>query len=541
MAKEQVTMGVAMLAAAGRWPERPFGSFPDKELTFAALAERATALGRRLAAKDVRPGDHVGILMHNSPECLEAFFGITAIGAVPVVLNSRYRSDELPFVIEHADLVGLLTSEVVTADAGAIDFLERIENALPGIASDVRSPRLSVTEAPLLRFVAVLGDASRDWAVSWRFSENTGAADEVPLPAQQSPPRPDDDALVLYTSGTTSRPKGCVLSHAALLTAALEAYGRMGIQEEDVVWNPAPLCHVSAYVAMLGALQTGSTYLTSSHFDAQATLEQLERGRVTVAFANFPAFYLGLGAAMRETRRRLPNLRILTTAATAAEIERIRSMFPGVLQLSVTGSTEVGGCACVTSPTDPPEARAATAGTPLPSMSVTIRDQETGQVCGDGQVGEIWFAGATLLKRYHKDDRPVLTGAPDPGWFRTGDLGVLDGAGRLAFRGRIKDMLKVGGENVAAAEVEAFLLEHPAIEVAQVVAAPDERLGEVPAAFIQFVAGFSADLDDIREYCRSGIASFKVPRIIRVVEEWPMSATKIQKGRLREMLAESER
>lgn len=535
MANQQVTLGEAMLSAATRWPERAFGDFPGERLTFAEVARRASALALRLQSAEVGVGDRVGVLMNNSARLLEAFFGITLTGAIPVVLNSRYRSDELPFVVEHADLVGLLTCEVASATEGAVDFLGRLEKAFPGIALSESGSRLDLPEAPYLRFVAVLGETSRLWAESWDTGERVSVKSPR-VPASSVPSDSDGEALILYTSGTTSRPKGCVLSHRALLTAAAEAYERMAIRTDDVVWNPAPLCHVSAYVAMLGALQTGSTYLTSTHFEPRAVLDHLERAKATVAFANFPAFYLGLGAVMRETGRRLPHLRMLTTAASVAEIERIRSMFPGVQQLSVTGSTEVAGCACVTSPDDPAEARAATAGAPLPSMVVSIRDQETGLPVDVGQVGEIWFTGATLLKRYHKDDQTVLTGEPEPGWFRTGDLGVLDDAGRLAFRGRIKDMLKVGGENVAAAEVEAFLLEHPAIEVAQVVAAPDERLGEVPAAFIQFAAGQSMEPEEIREYCRSGIAGFKVPRIIRVVEEWPMSATKIQKGRLREML-----
>jgi fatty-acyl-CoA synthase len=531
----ETTLPEAIRRAADRWPDGLFASVPGARLTFRQAWARAHQLAERLAAVGVEPGDHVGALMPNSVELIESVLGISLAGAVPVVLNSRYRSDELPYVIEHADLVALLTVEAVESDGAVLDYLDRLEAALPHLAASRGADRMSLAEAPLLRFVAVLGSTSREWARSWQGEASIDDARPGDAKGDRSTITADDPALLLYTSGTTSRPKGCLLSHRALLTAAAESYDRLGITREDVIWNPAPLCHVSAYVALLGALVTGASYVTSSHFEPSLVLDHLDREKVTVAFANFPAFYIGLGQLMQETGRRLPELHTLTTAATVAEIERIRGLFPGVLQLSVTGSTEVAGCACVTGRDEPAEARAATAGQPLPSVEVSIHEQSTGKPLGTGEVGEIWFRGATLLTGYYKDDQPLLT---DDGWFRTGDLGVIDEGGRLAFRGRIKDMLKVGGENVAAAEVEAYLLEHPAIEVAQVVAAPDDRLGEVPAAFIQLRSGHTLDEEGVREYCRAGIARFKVPRIVRFVDDWPMSATKIQKGRLRQLLQE---
>jgi len=525
--------------AAATWPERTAASFPDTELSYAQLWGEACHIGNTLVRAGVRPGDHIGLLMPNCARMLASLFGVSLAGAVPVPLNTRYRSDELPYVIEHADMTGIITmAEVSQNNAGElVDYLQRIEDALPALKTQSAGKRLAVAAAPRLGFVAAYGATQRAWVTPWQ----EGSAEETPeLRAQREAVSLDDIAVLLYTSGTTARPKGVLQTHRAIVTTCTLGGARMDFGAGDVVWSPSPLCHIAAYVAIIGCAAVGAELLTSPYFEPEVVLDQLIRRRATIAFANFPAFFFALGNLMQSRGLDVPSLKLLTTAAAPAEIERIRKLFPGATQVSVTGSTETAGCMCINDKGDPPEKRAETAGRPLDGIKLSIRDVDTLEEVPSGTSGELWVSGVCTLKAYYKDPKPALTGEPDPGWFRTADLFTLDEAGRLAFRGRIKDMLKVGGENVSAAEIENYLLAMPAIAVVQVVSAPDDNLGEVPAAFIERKAGASLTEEEVIAFCRAGVARFKVPRIVRFVTEWPMSSTKIQKERLRAILRESQ-
>jgi acyl-CoA synthetase (AMP-forming)/AMP-acid ligase II len=182
------------------------------------------------------------------------------------------------------------------------------------------------------------------------------------------------------------------------------------------------------------------------------------------------------------------------------------------------------------------EQRVATCGAPLPGVEVRVVDPETGAELGHDTRGELQIRGYGLFDGYHKDAEKTAQSFTDDGWLRSGDAGAIDRDGMVSYLGRIKDMLKVGGENVAPSEIESHLSTHPAIKLVQVVGVPDERLDEVPAAFVELVAGHQLTESDVVDFCRGQIASFKVPRHVRFVTEWPMSATKIQKFRLRDQL-----
>ncbi len=523
--------------AAAQWPGHTAASFPDVEMTYAQLWGAACHIGNTLVRADVRPGEHIGLLMPNCARMLASLFGVILAGAIPVPLNTRYRSDELPYVIEHADMAGLITmAEVSQNNAGElVDYLQRVEDALTELKTQSAGRPFSIAAAPRLRFVSAFGSTQRPWVTPWQ----EGTAEESPgLRTRREAPGLDDVAVLLYTSGTTSRPKGVLQTHRALVTTCTRGGARMGFGTDDVVWSPSPMCHIAAWVGVLGCASVGAELLTSPYFEPAVVLDQLVARRATIAFANFPAFFFALGNLMQARGTSLPTLKLLTTAAAPAEIERIRKLFPGALQVSVTGSTESAGCMCINDMSDSPEKRAETAGRPLDGIRLSIRDVDTLEEVPAGTAGELWVGGVCTLKAYYKDPKPALTGAPDPGWFRTADLFTLDEQGRLAFRGRIKDMLKVGGENVSAAEIENYLLALPAIAVVQVVSAPDDHLGEVPAAFIELKAGATLSKEEVLAFCRAGIARFKVPRIVRFVTEWPMSSTKIQKERLRAMLRE---
>jgi fatty-acyl-CoA synthase len=525
----QLGLGELFERAAKAWPDNLAAAFPGERLTYLGLWRQALAAGARLVQAGIRPGEHVGLLLPNSGRCLATILGASLCGAVPVPLNTRYRTDELPYVIEHADLAGLVTTGDVEINRQGerIDYPARLTAALPGLAANSgRSGRV-----PKLRFIAGYGAARHDWLTPWPDADDPAGT----APSWIRRPAPADTALLLYTSGTTARPKGVRLAHRALIaTASAGMIGRIRMTAADVVWSPAPMCHIGSFVALIGACALGAQFVSAPFFEPAAAVDLLNRERVTIAYAGFPAFYYDLGRLLAQTGQSLPHLKLFTTAAGPAEIARVRAAWPAALQISVTGSTELSGSICISDLSDSADQRANTAGRPLDGIEVSIRDQH-GQQVPPGEVGELWVRGYNLLIGYYRDTKPLLTAEPDPGWFRTGDLGTMI-EGRFAFRGRLKDMIKVGGENVAAAEIEAYLLTHPAIVVAQVIAAPDDRLGEVPAAFVELADGHALTADQVIEFCRGHIAAYKIPRLVQFVSHWPMSATKIDKPKLRDLL-----
>jgi fatty-acyl-CoA synthase len=531
---ENVSLGQLLLRAATSWPDRSACVFPDGSTTYAELWSDAREIGVRLRTLGVAPGEHVGILIPNSVRFLATFFGIAACGALPVPINPRFRGDELPYVIEHADLVALVTTgDVATNKTGErIDYLERLASAIP----DLSQPASPLTAAaPKLRTIVAFGAARLPWAVAWSDPRESRQSGEV-VPDWFAPLDPAGPSLMLYTSGSTSRPKGVLISAHALVSGAIGSMvDRLGTSADDVMWSPLPMCHIGAFVAIVASFVVGAPFISAPHFDPEETVGLLLRERATIAYAGMSTFYYDIARVLQAANLALPDLRVLTTASNPAEIERVRAGLPGVLQVSITGSTELSGSICTSDLDDSAEQRAATAGRPIEGVELSIRD-DAGERVPEGTVGELWVRGSCLLLGYYKDPNPLLTGAPDAGWFRTGDLAALV-EGRLSFRGRLKDMIRVGGENVAAAEIENYLLGHADIVSAAVVAAPDDRLGEVPAAFVELTDGSELTVDEIVAFCRVGLASFKVPRVVRVVDEWPMSATKIDKQRLRQLVS----
>ncbi|MEL7373940.1 MAG: AMP-binding protein, partial [Pseudomonadota bacterium] len=206
------------------------------------------------------------------------------------------------------------------------------------------------------------------------------------------------------------------------------------------------------------------------------------------------------------------------------------------VQVGTFGMTETAGTVCTSELDAPLDRRISRLGTPLPGMEVRIVDADTGEDLPNGERGEILVRGYSLFEYYYKDPEKTAEALDSDGWYHTGDVGSLDDDGSIMFYGRTKDMLKVGGENVAAAEIESFLARHDAVKMAQVVGVPDARLGEVAAAFIELKPGVSVEGQELMDFCKGEIASFKVPRYVRFVTEWPMSTSKIQKFKLKDQL-----
>jgi fatty-acyl-CoA synthase len=347
----------------------------------------------------------------------------------------------------------------------------------------------------------------------------------------------DDDALILYTSGTTANPKGAVHRHGALVAEGEAMAERLRlVGGEDVFWTPLPFFHVGGIATLAGTIAGACPSVQQGFFEPGEALTLLERERCTVAFPAFETIWLAVLNHPRFGETDLSALRLVINVGVRTTLEALQSRVPHAPQVSCNGSTETCAFACIGEAEDSLESRVTTSGRPLRGVEVRIVDPETGVDREPGEIGELVYRGPTLFVRYHDDPDATAAAIDADGWFHSGDLGKKSAEGYVSFVGRLKDMLKVGGENVAAADVESYLLTHPACEIVQVVGVPDARYVEVPAAFVQLRAGAAATEQELIEFCLGEIATFKVPRYVRFVEEWPMSGTKIQKFRLREQL-----
>lgn len=511
--------------------------FPGRRLTHADLYASARRWAKALLAMGVQPGQNVGILLTTRPEFVEVMFGATMIGAVAVPVNARYQAHELAFLVRDADLVALVTTGAVTDQ---LNFSERLKTAFPALC-DADPKALMLDDAPLLRAIICLDPPCQPFMISADEALAAGEAiDDPAVDARIDAVDPEQIALVLYTSGTTANPKGALISHRAIVGNSRNLGKRYRITSEDKVWSPLPIFHIAGILPLTMVLDAGGAYLTVPHFDAETALAMLGREGATVAYPSFVTIMQDLITHPTFATTDLSKLRLMNSnfAVQPAWIkEAMTKAMPHTIQVGTYGLTEGAGTICTSRIDDPFELRTGRLGVPLDEWEVRIVDPETGKDCGLGERGEIVARGPNMLKGYYKAPEKTAEVIRD-GWFFTGDIGSFDESGHIMFHGRTKDMLKVGGENVAAAEIEAMLQSHPAVKLAQVVGLPDARYVEVPAAFIELVDGGQTSEAELIAHCRGKLAGFKIPRHIRFIDEWPMSTSKIQKFKLRTQLIE---
>lgn len=525
-------IGDVLTDGAARWPDRPAVRFPGTERTYAALLADARLIARGLHALGVRQGDHVGILMPNCMDMVAAFYGTALLGAVVTPVNARYRATELSYVVENADLVALLTTDISDE---YVDYCRLLNQTFPDLADQHDAAEVHLAGAPLLRTVVMLGKRTEPGLMPREQFETLAAS--VPVGDVEASARsvsPDDIGLMVYTSGTTADPKGCQLTHRGVVWVAREAGVRFTVADGDVFWDPLPMFHMSAILPMNFTLDVGGTFVSMTHFEPGVALQQMRETRPTLIYPCFPPITMPLITHPDWQRTDLSQVRVWLNVAPIETLRLMHRALPHAAQIGSYGITEGGGVVSYNDAHETLEQLELTVGPPVPSTEVRIIGPD-GEQLPPGERGEILVRGLGVMKGYYKDPERTGQVLDAAGWLHTGDLCSVDEDGRIAYFGRIKDMMKVGGENVAPAEIESFLSKHPAVELVQVIGVPDSRLTEVPCAFIELRDGASATPEEFIEYCRDQIAGYKVPRHVRIVTEWPMSATKIQRYKLREM------
>jgi fatty-acyl-CoA synthase len=524
-------MGQLIIRGARENPDREAVVFPGLRLSYRQLAERAWQIARSLAGLGLRPGQNVGYLMSNHEDLIAAFFGISIMGAVVVPINARYRTTELDYIARDADLAA-----IITTDCGDhVDFSELLLNSLAGLR-DVDDPKcLDLAAYPQLRTVISLSPTHQSGILSGpRFWDAATDCDDEQLKNWCDALTLRETAMILYTSGTTAAPRGAILTHEAFVRIWMGAGRCFAITPSDRFWDPLPLFHVAALGPMIFTLGHGATFITDYYFDAGRALDQIEAERATLLYPTYPPLTQALLTHPDFPTKDFSRVTAFLNVAPPETLAQFQALAPHAAQLTTYGGTEIGP-ASLSRVTDGYDERRNTCGKPQPGVQIRIVNAD-GDSADPGEPGELYVRGFNTFSGYYNHPEKSAESLTPEGWYRSGDYGSMDAHGNVMFLGRIKEVMKVGGENVGPAEIEAQLCMHPAVKLAQVVGIPDPNLVEVPAAFVELHDGASATPEELIDFCKGKIASFKVPRVVRIVTEWPMSATKIQRFRLREEL-----
>ncbi|GAA4896027.1 class I adenylate-forming enzyme family protein [Actinomycetospora straminea] len=485
--------------------------FADGErLTVGALAARSVRHAAALLAHGVAPGDRVALLLPASADLVALLLAVTRVGAIAVPVNARYRPDEVRHVVVHSGAALVVTAPPSTPGA-------------PDLA-DLARRAVAAGPAPELRALVTL-------------AELTGG-DPADVADAEAGTRVRAPAVLVYTSGTTAAPKGALISHEALVRLAAGIAERMALTSADRIWTAIPLFHGGGITFAVAALTARATFVHPGHFDPTTTPALLEAERVTVALAAFETIWMPVLDRPDFPDRDLHRLRLVMAVGVPERLRTMAERVPQAVHVSCVAMTESSAFLALGRLDDPLEARLTTGGHPMPGMRVRVVDPDSGADLPPGTPGELLFRGPTAFDGYFRDPDATAATIDPHGWVHTGDVVTVDDDGRVTFRTRLKDMLKVGGENVSAAEIENHLLTHPAVGVVAVVAAPDARYVEVPAAFVQLAPGTTATAEELIAHCVGRIATFRVPRYVRFVDAWPMSGTKIRKVELRARIAE---
>ncbi|WP_432790880.1 AMP-binding protein [Brevibacterium sp. K11IcPPYGO002] len=536
-----LTTSAVLARAAATVPDLEAVVCGEDRVTYAELKHAADTAAEVLQRIGIRAGDRVALCAGNGPRWAELFYAITGIGAVVVAVNTRYRSSDLAHVLSDSQAAFLITAPRVLSN----DFLSTIDSIGPGPESQLPHPEL-----PHLKSVVVLDDdAEAKIAAGWtRWSDFVGPRSQEATTDDDATDRnnktvvddsfeidPASTSLIQYTSGTTSRPKGVLLTHRGMCADAHFSAVRMGLRAGDRFHSVRPFFHVAgSTLSVLSSAQSMSTLVTMERFVAGTALEVLERERCTHFSGNDTIALMLLDHPDRPQRTLV--LRGAWVAASAAVLRRVAEELGATEVVAGYGQSEASPNVAQSAWWEPADVRLASAMLPQPGVEVRIWDDAADEPVPTGARGEIQVRGWNVMTGYLNNPTATRNACTSDGWLRTGDLGTLDEEGRLIYVGRLKEMIRVGGENVSPVEIEEELLLHPAVRQAVVVGVPDPRLIEVPFAFISLSHGKSMGEAELVAWLRERVAGFKVPKYVRFLddfEELGMTASsKIQRGGL---------
>jgi fatty-acyl-CoA synthase len=490
----------------------------ERQFTYREFGERTHRLANAIHVLGVEPGERVSFITYNTHHLLEAYYGVLEAGAVLNPINIRLAPGEIAYILDHAE------SRVVAFHR---DFLPLVEEIAPKLA---RRPTF------------VILDAEAGGLADHGYEGLLAAASAEPLE-----PMIDENALaeLFYTSGTTGLPKGVAMTQRELYLHSLMAELGLGFSEDDVVLHVVPLFHVNGWGVPHFLTMLGGRHVMLRRFEPGALLEQVERHAVTRLLA-VPSIFTALLNHRDRSKFNLSSLRQVIIGGSPASPALVHALEEqlGCQAIVGYGLTETSpivtlaqprGHLTAAEPAEQRQARQAMTGWAIPGVRVRVLDAAGHDVRADGeQIGEIVVRGNTVMDGYYRDPDATAEAIRD-GWLYTGDMATIDGAGYLLIKDRSKDIIICAGENISSVEIEVALAAHPAVLECAVIAAPDDKRGEVPVALVVLKPDVTASAKELKAFCRGRLAAFKVPREIQFREALPKGGTgKILKAELRE-------
>lgn len=484
--------------------------------TYQEFGRRVAALAKSMLGAGLEKGDRVGLWSPNYAEWTLVQYATAEIGVILVNINPAYRTHELEYALNQSGCRWVIAApEFKTSNY--VEMIASVTDAVPSLERSVVF-----------------------WTDEWNsLIEGDPSVHDDDLAARRSSLSPDDPINIQYTSGTTGFPKGATLTHRNILNNGYFTTELLGLTHEDRLCIPVPFYHCFGMVmGNLGCTTHGATMvIPNDAFDPDSVLETVQAERCTALYGVPTMFIAELGHADFDSYD-LSSLRTGVMAGSPCPVEVMKQCVDRMNMTEVTicyGMTETSPVSTQTLPDDSLHHRTATVGMAHPHVEIRVADPETGETLPRGETGEFCTRGYSVMQGYWNDDAKTEQAIDTDGWMHTGDLAVMADDGYCNIVGRIKDMVIRGGENVYPREIEEFIYTHPAVEDVQVIGVPDVKYGEELMAWVKLRPDGEATSDELREFCRGKIAHFKIPRYVKIVEEFPMTVTgKVRKVEMRE-------
>ena len=531
-------IGEVLDRSARAYPEAPavVSCHQSRRFTYTQFRDAVEEFARGLLRLGIQRGDRVGIWATNCFEWVVVQFATAKVGAILVNLNPSYRAYELKYALAQSQCQAL----IMVPKFRDADFVSIFFETCPE-AKASQPGALSSESLPFLRNLVLIGESAPSSFWAWNDVVRMGdRSNESDLRTREESLSFDDPVNIQYTSGTTGRPKGGLLTHHNLVNNGLLVGECMKLQQKDRVCLPVPFYHCFGMVMgnLAAAVVGASIVIPAEHFDSLATLRAVANERCTALYG-VPTMFRAELEYSEFSKFDLSSLRTGIMAGAPCPILLMQRVVSEMHCPEITiayGLTESSPVITQTRTDDPIELRVNTVGRALPHTEVKLIDVVTGKIVPRGTSGELCTRAYSVMKGYYNNEAATKAVIDEHRWLHSGDTAIMDEDGYCKIVGRVKDMIIRGGENIYPREIEEFLYTCPGISEVQVFGIPDEKFGEEIAAFVQLRIDATTTPEEIRAFCKGKISSFKIPKHVKIVNDFPMTVTgKIQKFRMREM------
>ncbi|ACM21893.1 acyl-CoA synthetase, AMP-forming [Geotalea daltonii FRC-32] len=531
------TIGGLLDHIAATYPDNDALVYPELGLRYSyrQFNEVCRQVAKGLLKLGIRKGENVAIWAYNVPEWVILQFATAKIGAVLVTVNTAYKSAELEYLLDQSDSTTLF----LVKSWKDTDYVATLGEVVPELAT-ADNGRIHTPKLPFLKNLVYIGEGTPSGMLNFHSLVESGKdISDAELAAVESTLDIHDTINMQYTSGTTGFPKGVMLTHHNLVNNGFNIGECMKFTELDRLCIPVPFFHCfGSVLAVMASVTHGTTMVPVELFDPLKVLQTIEKERCT-AVHGVPTMFIAELEHPDFSKFDLSTLRTGIMAGSVCPIEVMKRVVKDMNMRDITivfGQTESSPGITQSRTDDPVELRVATVGRALPGAEVKIVDIETGATLPPGKQGELCARGYMVMKGYYKMPEETAKVIDNDGWLHTGDLAVMDESGYCKITGRIKQMIIRGGENIYPKEIEEYLYTHPKISDVQIYGVPDRKFGEQVMAAVILKKGEIMTEDEVKDFCKGRIANYKIPKYVKFVDSYPMTASgKIQKFKLREM------